>query len=83
VLFLIAILMPNSLELMQRYAPALYFEPAKPTVASAQGETPAPPRRLNTMVLTWNRRWAMLIAAFLIFGILGLSRPSEFLYWQF
>jgi hypothetical protein len=28
-------------------------------------------------------RWAILIAAFFVFGALGLSRPSEFLYWQF
>jgi D-alanyl-lipoteichoic acid acyltransferase DltB (MBOAT superfamily) len=76
-LFGIATLMPNSLELMQRFAPALYFEPAK---ASPQRQ---PAWRPAALTVAWNARWAVLIAAFFVFGALGLSRPSEFLYWQF
>lgn len=80
-LFLIATTMPNSLELMQRYQPALYFEsgekrPAAGGAAESASGWPA-------MALTWNTRWAFVIAVFFIFGALGLSRPSEFLYWQF
>jgi hypothetical protein len=77
VLFLIATLMPNSLELMQRYAPALYFEPA------AKPDSPKPAWRLGSMTVSWTAGWAILIGAFFVFGALGLSRPSEFLYWQF
>ncbi|VXC21838.1 MBOAT family protein [Massilia sp. 9I] len=81
VLFLIATVMPNSLEIMQRYQPALYFEPkAKQPVAAASAASVSVRR---PMVLTWNTRWAFIIAALFIFGTLGLSRPSEFLYWQF
>jgi D-alanyl-lipoteichoic acid acyltransferase DltB (MBOAT superfamily) len=86
VLFAIAILMPNSLELMQRFAPALYFEPPKPSVSAGEGTALRAPRRNwwpATFAVTWNMRWAVLIAAFFVFGALGLSRPSEFLYWQF
>jgi D-alanyl-lipoteichoic acid acyltransferase DltB (MBOAT superfamily) len=70
VLFMITMFMPNSLELMQRYAPALYFEPPRQA-------------RPSSMTLSWNARWAILIGMFFVFGALGLSRPSEFLYWQF
>jgi alginate O-acetyltransferase complex protein AlgI len=78
VLFVIATLMPNSLELMQRFAPALYFEPAKPAAVARR-----PAWRPAALTVTWNARWAVLVAAFFVFGALGLSRPSEFLYWQF
>lgn len=78
-LFLIAILMPNSLEMMQRFAPALYFEPAK----RPAGTEARPAWRPAMLTVAWNARWAVLIAAFFVFGALGLSRPSEFLYWQF
>lgn len=81
VLFLIATTMPNSLEIMQRYQPALYFEPR----AKQAPVDPAAPGRVSRpgIALSWNTRWALLIATFFIFGALGLSRPSEFLYWQF
>lgn len=86
-LLLIALVMPNSLELMGRFAPALYFEPAKrPTVETAVATEMAKSRprwRPSRLAIAWNARWAILIAAFFVFGALGLSRPSEFLYWQF
>lgn len=84
-LFLIATLMPNSLELMQRYAPALYFEPPKPA-KPVEGAMPGAGQRawrLGSMTVSWTAGWAFLIGAFFVFGALGLSRPSEFLYWQF
>jgi hypothetical protein len=85
-LFLITMLMPNSLEMMQRFAPALYFEPAQRAVtadASTASAIPRPAGRQAALTVVWNARWAVLIAAFFVFGALGLSRPSEFLYWQF
>jgi hypothetical protein len=75
-LFLIATVMPNSLELMRRYEPALYFEPAKANASK-------PVWRLGMMTVSWTGGWAILISVFFVFGALGLSRPSEFLYWQF
>ena len=85
-LFLIATLMPNSLELMRRYAPALYFESAAKPAAAPGGSgsgIPKPSWRVGSMTVSWTAGWAFLIAAFFVFGALGLSRPSEFLYWQF
>ncbi|RLM49113.1 hypothetical protein DVK02_18065, partial [Halobellus sp. Atlit-31R] len=79
-LFLIATMMPNSLEIMQRYQPALYFEPKAKLPVEA---TPSDMSMGRPLVLTWNTRWAFVMAALFIFGTLGLSRPSEFLYWQF
>lgn len=81
VLFLIVTTMPNSLEIMQRHQPAMYFEPksrqaSPPHAASGAAAGPA-------MALAWNTRWACLIATLFVVGALGLSRPSEFLYWQF
>jgi alginate O-acetyltransferase complex protein AlgI len=81
-LLLIALVMPNSLELLQRYAPALYFEP-KAAAPAAEGAAARPRWHRGGMMVTWNARWAVLVAAFFVFGALGLSRPSEFLYWQF
>jgi alginate O-acetyltransferase complex protein AlgI len=82
VLLLIALIMPNSLELLQRFAPALYFEPA-PERPAAEGNAARPAWHRGGLMVAWNGRWAILIAAFFVFGALGLSRPSEFLYWQF
>lgn len=78
-LLFIALAMPNSLELLGRFTPALYFE-APPATGTAGGRRRAAP---SAMRVAWNARWAVLSAAFFVFGALGLSRPSEFLYWQF
>ena len=72
--------------LMQRFARALYFEPAaKRSSAGAPGPLARTTVRWRSgaLILGWNVRWAVLIAALFVFGALGLSRPSEFLYWQF
>jgi D-alanyl-lipoteichoic acid acyltransferase DltB (MBOAT superfamily) len=84
-LFLISVAMPNSLELLRQFSPALYFEPAaKPAAAPADEQASGRPAwRPGMMRLTWSSGWAVLIALFFLCGTLGLSRPSEFLYWQF
>jgi len=59
---------PNTQQIMQCYQPAL-----------DQPDALAPGR------ITWqaNPRWAMLMAVVLGCGLLSLTRPSEFLYFQF
>jgi D-alanyl-lipoteichoic acid acyltransferase DltB (MBOAT superfamily) len=59
---------PNTQQIMQRYQPAL-----------DQPESVGPAR------ITWqaNPRWALLMAWVLGCGLLSLTRPSEFLYFQF
>jgi alginate O-acetyltransferase complex protein AlgI len=66
-------LLPNTQEIMRRYEPALAGE-------GWQSRIP-----MWSSILTWqpNRRWAILAAVILVWGILGISRVSEFLYFQF
>ncbi|MBL8483755.1 MAG: MBOAT family protein, partial [Rhodocyclaceae bacterium] len=67
----IAFFMPNTQEIMRRYAPAL-------DVADA----PLAPSVVN---LRWRprARWAAGIACLAALCVMSLARPSEFLYFQF
>jgi alginate O-acetyltransferase complex protein AlgI len=82
VLFVIIVAAPNSLQLLRNYQPALYF-------SEPSGAAPAPQStaasRLTSRPITvrWTHAWAGAVAAFFVFGALGLNRISEFLYWQF
>ena len=64
----VVFLAPNTQQIMQRYQPAL--DQPEPVVP-------------GHIVWRANPRWAMLMALVLGFGLLSLSRPSEFLYFQF
>jgi D-alanyl-lipoteichoic acid acyltransferase DltB (MBOAT superfamily) len=72
VLLVIALLMPNTLQMLAAYEPALGVKPGK---ASS----------LLERILTWtpNRTWAVGLACVALAGILSLGGLSEFLYWQF
>jgi len=69
----IAFAMPNTQEIMRRFDPALEDPRA----------TMAPSLALDR--LTWSPRlgWSMAIGLLLGAGLLSLSRPTEFLYFQF
>jgi len=69
----VAFLLPNTQQLMERYEPALGFR-------IGQGEEA---RLLGRMRWRPNLAWAILLATALAWGVLKLSGPSEFLYWQF
>jgi D-alanyl-lipoteichoic acid acyltransferase DltB (MBOAT superfamily) len=64
--------LPNTLELLARYEPALGFKPAK---------------QENWLLrhLRWTESgpWAVGVATIAAAGILSLGQLSEFLYWQF
>ena len=66
-------LLPNTQQIMSRYEPALMANEARPA---------AP---LWWYLFAWRpaRRWAIATALLLVWGILGISRVSEFLYFQF
>lgn len=68
---LIAFLAPNTQEIMGR------FEPALPDEGRARLRPPPP--------ISWTpqRRNAVAIGLLFAFGMLALSRPTEFLYFQF
>jgi D-alanyl-lipoteichoic acid acyltransferase DltB (MBOAT superfamily) len=72
VLLVIALTLPNTLEILAPYEPALGVKPAKaPT--------------LIVRSLTWkpSGTWAFGVACVALAGVLSLGELSEFLYWQF
>jgi alginate O-acetyltransferase complex protein AlgI len=82
-LFAIVMFLPNSLEMWRQYEPALYFGPEPTKTNSTPAATPARLARTFDFKVQLNKRWALTSAMLLVFGILGLNRVSEFLYWQF
>lgn len=73
-LFLIVTLMPNSLQIMAGYEPALDVE-------LRAGNTP--PMRAGRLSWRPTIPWAVAVSAVAAVAILQLSGKSEFLYWQF
>jgi len=65
--------LPNSHQLLARFEPTLEY-------ATGQGAGRSLPRWL-----AWRPRpaWALALAALGLCAVLGLSRVSEFIYWQF
>ncbi|KAI5916680.1 MBOAT family protein [Thauera sp. 2A1] len=68
----LAFLCPNTQEIMSRFEPAL--------ASHGKGADAA-----HQPLFTWQprRRDAVLVGLLLAFGVLALSRPTEFLYFQF
>jgi alginate O-acetyltransferase complex protein AlgI len=69
----IVLFLPNSGQLLSRYAPAL-------------GVQPVPPREpVRFATLSWSAsvRWGLALAVLAGASILRFGGPSEFLYWQF
>ena len=75
-----ALALPNTLNLLSAYEPALGIKPVA-------DRTPVVGRRLTAYVarLTWapTLAWAVVVAVLAISGIFHLGGNSEFLYWQF
>jgi alginate O-acetyltransferase complex protein AlgI len=69
---LIALAFPNTLQILARYEPALGV---KPQTLDFVGRS----------ISEWNASlpWAIGVSIVAAIGILSLSGPSEFLYWQF
>jgi len=72
VLLAITLAMPNTLQILARYEPAIGVKPPKvePAWARLLGWRPSAP-------------WAVGLAVIAACGILSLGELSEFLYWQF
>jgi len=73
VLLLIALLVPNTLQLMARYEPAL-----------GVGSRPAAPLSL-LRAFDWAPTvpWAVAMSSLVVAVVMRLGGKSEFLYWQF
>jgi hypothetical protein len=72
-LLLVALTLPNSMQLMSRYEPAIGIKAVplgKDWFAQAFSWSPSV-------------SWAFVVSALAIAGILSLGGKSEFLYWQF
>jgi len=73
VLLLVALLFPNTLQLMARYEPALGVHP-RPA---------APLAFLRALDWTPTAPWAVAMCALVVATVMRLGGKSEFLYWQF
>ncbi len=86
-LFCVSVFLPNSLQLLARYEPALGYGVVDSTVAASPVPAPASAQATEVPRPWWafapTRRWAALTAIYFVAGILALNRVSEFLYWQF
>jgi alginate O-acetyltransferase complex protein AlgI len=69
----IALVCPNSLEILSRYEPALGWKPSPHDGGTAKAR------------ILWgpSLAWAVAVSMIVAIGILYLGGQSEFLYWQF
>ena len=72
ILLLIALLLPNTLQMLAAFEPAIGVKPAK-----------TPTRLDRAMAWAPNRTWAIGLACVAVACVLSLGELSEFLYWQF
>lgn len=76
-LLVVALGLPNSLEVMREFEPALNFQ--RSSGPTGRPDTATQPR----FVANLGFRWATAFGLMLAIGVLNLNRVSEFLYWQF
>ena len=82
VLFVVVTTIPNSLELLSPYRPALDFQRAESDATDPNGAGRAL-GRLGLRDIVRSRLGPPLVAALAVAGVLGLHRVRAFLYWQF
>jgi alginate O-acetyltransferase complex protein AlgI len=89
-LLMIALLMPNSLQIMSKYQPVLLTSARSPMidllVPSSRAPLHTPPKFAGFgPAIYWqpNLPWMTFIAALAAISMMRLSVPSESLYWQF
>lgn len=79
ILLFVAIIFPNSLDMMSNEKPALNYTTKK------HGSDDHVFNNKLTSLLSWkpNMSWAIICGAGLAIGLMSLQRISVFLYWQF
>jgi alginate O-acetyltransferase complex protein AlgI len=82
VLFVVVTTIPNSLELLSPYRPALDFQRAASDATDPHGAGRAV-GRLGLLDIVRSRLGPPIVAALAVAGVLGLHRVRAFLYWQF
>jgi alginate O-acetyltransferase complex protein AlgI len=78
VLLGIALLSPNTLEMLRAWQPAVTMPAATPL-----GRLDLWRGLASRLQLSLTPVWAVATAVILTLGLLGVNRVSEFLYWQF
>jgi D-alanyl-lipoteichoic acid acyltransferase DltB (MBOAT superfamily) len=73
VALVVALLCPNTLQIMARYEPALGVHPAQVSQL----------RLLRPLRWTPTVAWAIAMSPFVVAAVMKLGGKSEFLYWQF
>jgi hypothetical protein len=73
-LLVIALALPNTLQILDRYEPALGVRPSSTKLAIGK-----------IRILKWGPSipWAIALSAMAAIAVVSLGGPSEFLYWQF
>jgi hypothetical protein len=78
VLLAIALVPPNTLEMLRAWQPAVTMPAVTPL-----GRIDPWRALASRLQLALTPIWAVATAVILALGVLGLNRISEFLYWQF
>ena len=73
-LLVIALALPNTLQIIGRYEPALGFK---------SGSSNLPGGRLRFLEWTPSIPWTVAMSAIAAIALVSIGGPSEFLYWQF
>jgi D-alanyl-lipoteichoic acid acyltransferase DltB (MBOAT superfamily) len=77
-LLMVVVAMPNTQQIMSRFEPAIHLHPA-----DERNEIRLMTRLHSTLAWKPNVSWAVATGVIAAFGVLAMSRISEFLYFQF
>jgi D-alanyl-lipoteichoic acid acyltransferase DltB (MBOAT superfamily) len=73
-LLIIALALPNTLQILAHYEPALGVKPGPTKVLS---------RKFRLLEWSPSAPWALVVSAIAAIAFVSIGGPSEFLYWQF
>jgi len=73
-LLVIALALPNTMQILRRYEPALGVKP---------GSTNFPSGKFRLLEWSPSVPWAIAVSAIAAIAFVSIGGPSEFLYWQF
>jgi len=82
-LLTIALVPPNTLEIMRKWQPAITMPAAVPAERPPAGRLDLWRGLSARLNFSLTPLWAFATAALAAFGALSLNRMSEFLYWHF
>lgn len=78
-LLFIALVFPNSLDIMKNFKPALGYLETKKGVVNLLYYN----KLKSLIIFKHSKLWAVIVGTSLAIGIMGIQQVSEFIYWQF